>query len=137
MHRMSQSAENDAERDHIKKNQIYGIKAKNDMFAVATTNMILRSDGQSDLICGDFLEQNSADLQLWGNEITVGFMNPPYSQEKDKGTAHLSELRFIRQLLNNVTKNGSVTVVVLVSATIGKTREGKRSPTCEDETPTN
>jgi type I restriction-modification system DNA methylase subunit len=137
MHRMLQSAENDAERNHIKKNQIYGIEAKNDMFAVATTNMILRGDGQSNLICGDFFEQNSAELQLWGNDITVGFMNPPYSQAKDKGTAHFSELRFIRQLLNNVTKNGSVAVIVPVSATIGKTREGKQSPTCEDETPTN
>jgi hypothetical protein len=107
------------------------------MFVVATTNMILRSDGQSNLICGDFLEQNSADLQLWGNDITVGFMNPPYSQAKDKGIAHLSELRFSRQLSNNVTKNGCVTVIVPVSATIGKTREGKRSPTCENETPTN
>ena len=48
------------------------------MFSIATTNMILRGDGQSNLICEDFLAQDPGELQLSGGGITVGFMNPPH-----------------------------------------------------------
>ena len=95
------------------------------MFSIATTNMILRGDGQSNLICEDFLAQDPGELQLKGGGVTVGFMNPPYSQAKDKNTAHLSELCFIRHLLNSVTAGGRVAVIVPVSAMIGKTKEDK------------
>lgn len=125
MHRMLQAAKDDAERKHIKKKQIYGIEIRDDMFSIATTNMILRGDGQSNLICDDFLSQDSGELQLKGGGITVGFMNPPYSQAKGKDTANLSELCFIRHLLNSVTAGGRVAVIVPVSAMIGKTKEDK------------
>lgn len=109
----------------IKKNQLYGFEIRDDMFSIATTNMILRGDGQSNLECADFLEQDSGKLQLKGNGITVGFMNPPYSQAKNKDTANLSELCFIRHLLNSVTSGGRVAVIVPVSAMIGKTKEDR------------
>ena len=85
--------------------------------------MILRGDGQSNLICGDFFANDADDLQLLG--ATVGFMNPPYSQAKNAATAHLSELRFINHLLNSVVSGGRVAVIVPVSAMIGKTRDDK------------
>lgn len=87
MHRMLREAKSDAERKKIKQNQIYGIEIRDDMFSIATTNMILRGDGQSNLICADFLAQDPGEWQIKGNGITVGFMNPPYSQAKDKDTA--------------------------------------------------
>lgn len=124
MHKMLQQAKNDTERKRIKKNQIYGIEIRDDMFSIATTNMILRGDGQSNLTCNDFLSKNPSDIQLKG--ITVGFMNPPYSQAKNKETAQLSELCFIRHLLNCVTVGGKVAVIVPVSAMIGKTKEDKQ-----------
>lgn len=124
MHKMLQQAKNDTERKRIKKNQIYGIEIRDDMFSIATTNMILRGDGQSNLTCNDFLSKNSSDIQLKG--ITVGFMNPPYSQAKNKETAQLSELCFIRHLLNCVTVGGKAAVIVPVSAMIGKTKEDKQ-----------
>lgn len=125
MHKMLLSAKSDAERKHIKQQQIHGIEIRDDMFSIATTNMILRGDGQSNLICEDFLAQDPGELQLKGGGVTVGFMNPPYSQAKDKNTAHLSELCFIRHLLNSVTAGGRVAVIVPVSAMIGKTKEDK------------
>jgi len=125
MHHMLQKAENDFDRKEIKERQIYGIEDREDMFAIATTNMILRGDGQSNLICGDFFKQDTAKVQLWGNGLTVGFMNPPYSQAKNKNTAHLSELCFIRQILNSLTLGGRCAVIVPVSAMIGKTKEDK------------
>lgn len=82
-------------------------------------------DGQSNLICEDFLAQDPWELQLSGGGITVGFMNPPYSQAKNKDTANLSELCFIRHLLNSITEGGRAAVIVPVSAMIGKTKEDK------------
>ncbi len=125
MHKMLRSAKSDAERKRIKQRQIHGIEIRDDMFSIATTNMILRGDGQSNLICDDFLGQDPGELQLKGGGVTVGFMNPPYSQAKDKTTVHLSELCFIRHLLNSVTAGGRVAVIVPVSAMIGKTKEDK------------
>ena len=110
MHKMLKQAKNPSDRLHIKQHQIHGIEIRDDMFSIATTNMILRGDGQSNLICEDFLAQDSGELQLSGGGITVGFMNPPYSQAKNKDTANLSELCFIRHLLNSITE-----VVVLQS----------------------
>ena len=83
----------------------------------------MRGDGQSNLICDVFFKQDPSEIQLKG--ITVGFMNPPYSQAKNKETAHLSELNFVRHLLNSVTESGRVAVIVPVSAMIGKTKEDK------------
>ena len=125
MHKMLRAAKNDTERKHIKQQQIHGIEIRDDMFSIATTNMILRGDGQSNLICEDFLAQDPGELQLKGGGITVGFMNPPYSQAKGKDTANLSELCFIRHLLNSITTGGRAAVIVPVSAMIGKTKEDK------------
>jgi hypothetical protein len=125
MHRMLRDAKNETKRKHIKEHQIYGIEQRPDMFTIATTNMILRGDGQSNLTCDDFFSNNPAILQLEGGGVTVGLMNPPYSQAKDKSTAHLSELSFIRQLLSSVISGGRCAVIVPVSTMIGKTKEDK------------
>ena len=123
MHRMLASAESESQRRHIKAKQIYGIELRDDMFSIATTNMILRGDGQSNLTCENFFAKNPADLQLLG--ITAGFMNPPYSQAKNTTTANLSELSFTRHLLESVLPGGRVAVIVPVSAMVGKTKYDK------------
>ena len=124
MHRMLQEAESESQRKHIKEAQIFGTEIRNDMFAIATTNMILRGDGQSNLTCEDFFAKEPGDLQLHG--ITVGLMNPPYSQAKNKATQNLSELNFICRLLDSVLPGGRVAVIVPVSTMIGKTKEDKQ-----------
>ena len=124
MHRMLQEAESESQRRHIKEHQIFGTEIRNDMFAIATTNMILRGDGQSNLTCEDFFASSPDKLQLHG--ITVGFMNPPYSQAKNKATQNLSELNFIYHLLESVLAGGRVAVIVPVSAMIGKTKDDRQ-----------
>ena len=124
MHRLLSLAENDTERKHVKETQIFGIEIRDDMFAVATTNMILRGDGQSNLTCEDFLMKNPDDIQLQG--ITAGFMNPPYSQAKSKETQNLSELKFISRLLDCILPGGRAAVIVPVSVMIGKTKEDRQ-----------
>lgn len=86
--------DNNAQRRHIKKEQLYGIEIQDKMFAIATTNMILRGDGNSNLQPLDFLRQNPHLLQQKG--CTVGMINPPYSQaQKTKNT----ELRMTKKKL--------------------------------------
>lgn len=111
------------DRQFIKKELIHGIEIREDMFSIATTNMILRGDGKSNLIKDDFLKCDVSDLCR--KNYTVGFMNPPYSQAKGKDTAHLSEIQFIRHLLNSMAPDGRCVVIVPQSTMVGKTKADK------------
>jgi type I restriction enzyme M protein len=123
MHHMLEQARGEEQRSSIKKNQIFGIELREDMFSVATTNMILRGDGKSNLICEDFLAQ---EVQPWRQKnLSVAFMNPPYSQAKSKETSHLSEISFISHLLDCMADEARVVVIVPQSTMVGKTKEDK------------
>lgn len=123
MHHMLEQAKTEEEKQTIKKNQIYGIEIREDMFSIATTNMILRGDGKSNLVNDDFLAQKTLEWRAKG--LTVGFINPPYSQAKNKETAHLSEINFISHLLNCMADEARVVVIVPQSTMVGKTKEDK------------
>lgn len=122
MHKMLSEAKT-SEKEKIRKEHIHGIEIREDMFAISTTNMILRGDGKSNLINEDFLKQNAEDLRK--NEYTVGFINPPYSQAKGKDTAHLSEINFIKHLLDSLASGGRCVAIVPQSTMVGKTKEDK------------
>ena len=122
MHRMLEMASVD-KHENIRRNQLHGIELRDDMFAIATTNMILRGDGKSNLLCQDFLKQNVENLRA--KHFTVGLMNPPYSQGKVKETAHLSELKFIRHLLDSLDDGARCAVIVPQSTMVGKSKEDK------------
>jgi len=122
MHHMLSKTDNEAIRKNIRKNQLHGIESQPYMFTIATTNMILRGDGKSNLINEDFLHQDPYKLQLKG--ATVGMMNPPYSQGSKKNP-HLYEMAFTEHLLNSVTEGAKVIVIIPQSSMTGKTKEEK------------
>ena len=122
MHKMLENAQPE-ERKKIKKDRIHGIEIREDMFSIATTNMILRGDGKSNLIKDDFLKQDAT--QLKNHNYSVGFINPPYSQAKGKDTAHLSEINFIKHLLDSLAEGGRCVAIVPQSTMVGKTKEDK------------
>jgi type I restriction-modification system DNA methylase subunit len=123
MHKMiSQAAVSQIES--VKRNQLYGLEIREDMFSIATTNMILRGDGKSNLENFDFLKQNAKTLHE--TNFTVSLMNPPYSQAKGKDTAHLSEIQFIKHLLDSLAEGGRCAVIVPQSTMVGKTKEDKK-----------
>jgi len=122
MHRMLEKAPV-GKHDTIRKNQLHGIELRDDMFAIATTNMILRGDGKSNLLCQDFLKQDTEEMR--SKHFTVGLMNPPYSQGKVKETAHLTELKFICHLLDSLDDNARCAVIVPQSTMVGKSKEDK------------
>ena len=82
MHNMFIKVNNPSQIEHIRQEQLHGFELQSYMFAIATTNMILRGDGKSNLINADFLEQDPKKIQLKG--CTIGMMNPPYSQGSKK-----------------------------------------------------
>lgn len=120
MHHMFNSAKNKQQIEHIKQEQLHGFELQPYMFTIATSNMILRGDGKSNLINEDFLEQNPRKLQLKG--CTVGLMNPPYSQGSKKNP-HLYEICFIEHLLDSLTPSGRCVVIVPQSSMTGKSKE--------------
>lgn len=121
MNRMLDSVETQEEKDYIKENNLHGIEIREDMFSIATTNMVLRGDGKTNLLCADFLKQDSKELKK--NNYTIGMMNPPYSLRKNKSTAHLSEINFVKHLLDSLGDNARCGVIVPQSAMIGKNKE--------------
>lgn len=119
MHRMLGQAESDFQRKNIKKKQLHGIELQSNMFAVAAANMILRRDGNSNLLCSDFLAMNPAQIQLKAS--TVGLMNPPYSQGTTKDPSQY-ELSFIEHLLDSLVDGARAAVIVPQSSMTGKSK---------------
>lgn len=120
MHHMLKDAKTPTERDSITQKQLHGIELQPYMFTIATTNMILRGDGKSNLINDDFLKQDPYKLQL--KQATVGMMNPPYSQGSSQNP-DLYELSFTQHLLNSLCKGERCIVIVPQSSMTGKTKE--------------
>jgi type I restriction-modification system DNA methylase subunit len=120
MHHMLKQTDDKNKQKTIKQKQLHGLELQPYMFTIATTNMILRGDGKSNLINEDFLKQEPFKLQL--KEANIGMMNPPYSQGS-KSNPNLYEIAFIEHLLNSITEGGKVIVIVPQSTMTGKTKE--------------
>lgn len=120
MHHMLSQTENEIDKKNIKQKQLHGFELQPYMFTIATTNMILRGDGKSNLINEDFLRQDSNKLQLL--QPTIGMMNPPYSQGS-KSNPSAYELSFTEHLLNSLIRGAKCIVIVPQSSMTGKTVE--------------
>lgn len=122
MHKMVGQTDDETQRRDIRRNRLFGVELQPYMFAIATTNMILRGDGKSNLHNSDFLKLNASQLQQKG--CTVGMMNPPYSQGS-KRNPDLYEIRFTEHLLDSLVEGARAVVIIPQSAVTGKTNEEK------------
>lgn len=120
LHNMLAKAENATQKKSIRQKQLHGIEMRPNMFAIATTNMILRGDGKSNLINDDFIKQDATRLQLM--QSTVDMMNPPYSQGS-KQNPDLYEMSFVEHLLDSLVAGAKCIVIVPQSSMTGKTKE--------------
>lgn len=122
MNRMTSQAEGDDDRiKHIKQHQLLGIELQEKMFTVATTNMILRGDGKSNLQLNDMFSITGKEMKE--QNVNKILFNPPYSQGKTDKT--LTEINFIRHALNMLVVGGKLAVIVPQSTMVGKSREEK------------
>ena len=120
MHNMLKKAKDDNQRENIRKKQLHGIELQPYMFTIATSNMIIRGDGKSNLVDEDFLRCKDSELQLKG--ATVGMMNPPYSQGS-KANPSLYEISFVEHLLDSLAEDGKAIVIIPQSSLTGKTKD--------------
>ena len=121
MNRMTKLAKNKDEIKHIKQHQLLGIELQEKMFTVATTNMILRGDGKSNLQLNDMFSIAGEDIQK--QKVNKILFNPPYSQGKTDKT--LTEINFIRHALDMLVTGGKLAVIVPQSTMVGKSKEEK------------
>ncbi|WP_288623333.1 class I SAM-dependent DNA methyltransferase [uncultured Streptococcus sp.] len=121
MNQMVGQAKDEGEIKHIKQHQLLGIEMQEKMFTVATTNMILRGDGKSNLQLNDMFAVSGEEMQA--KKVNKILFNPPYSQGKtDKS---LTEINFINHALDMLVRGGKLAVIVPQSTMVGKSKEEK------------
>ena len=76
---------NDAERDGVKKRHIYGIEYEETAFGLATTNMLIHGDGNSNVKQGSCFELES---DIRDSNIDIVLMNPPYNAQRKHSKAN-------------------------------------------------
>lgn len=122
MNRMVSQANRDEEKiKHIKKHQLLGIEMQEKLFTVATTNMILRGDGKSNLQHADMFSVSGESMRK--KRVNKILFNPPYSQGKTDKT--LTEISFISHALDMLVTGGKLAVIVPQSTMVGKSKEEK------------
>lgn len=121
MNHMTNRANSEDEIMHIKQHQLLGIEMQEKMFTVATTNMILRGDGKSNLQLADMFTVTAEEMRE--KKVNKILFNPPYSQGKTDKT--LTEINFIRHALNMLVIGGKLAVIVPLSTMVGKSKEEK------------
>lgn len=66
----------ESEKECVKSNQIFGIEFDENVFGLATTNMLIHGDGNSNIINGSCFDKTK-DIQM--HNINTVLMNPPYN----------------------------------------------------------
>lgn len=123
------------EQKNVKKNNIYGIELDENIYGLATTNMLIHGDGNSNIqqgSCFDLLDE----IKKWN--IDTVLMNPPYNATRnsmpDKYTKTWSDkakqdpskgLYFVKEIIDSV-KTGKMAVLLPMAAAIGSSGETKR-----------
>jgi type I restriction-modification system DNA methylase subunit len=125
------------EYETVKKEALYGIEFDGGMYTLSIANMIVRQDGKSNIIHGDcFNKKHKEEIEhrLAKNKspnhksLSVGLMNPPYSQDDH------TELEFVENLLSMLQTGGNCVVVVPMSAAIGTKFKDERRRLFEKHT---
>ena len=83
------------DRDYVKKNNIYGLEFDDIAFGLATTNMLLHSDGNSNILqgsCFDYLNQFDITQSKENTSIDVVLMNPPYNAQRKQSKKEYVEI---------------------------------------------
>ncbi|WP_339209508.1 N-6 DNA methylase [Paenibacillus sp. FSL K6-3182] len=108
---MNDAGDDETKLNAIRENQIYGIEYETSNVALLVSNMIIHSDGRSNIIWGDTFEVVPTKLK-GKNLIDVGLLNPPFKMDKDD----IFEFEFIFSNLDAVKERG--TVIALVPASV-------------------
>ena len=116
------------EKENVKKSQIFGIEFEETAFGLATTNMLIHGDGNSNIIQGNCFQEVR---NLTDSKINVVLMNPPYNAQRkhcdpdyvktwgDKVKEDPSKgLYFVYEIAKHV-KTGKLAVLLPMQCAIG------------------
>lgn len=124
------------EQDKVKKSQIFGIEFDENIYGLATTNMLIHSDGNSNIRQGSCF-----DLADWIKEAkpNIILMNPPYNgqrihlpkryvakwpkDKKEDPSKGFYFVKFMADTLNSVNVQATVAVLLPVACAIGTSGE--------------
>ena len=124
------------EQEEIKKNQIYGIEYDENIYGLATTNMLIHSDGNSNIrqgSCFDF------ENEIKEAKPTVILMNPPYNAQrkhmpkkfvdtwpndkKEDPTKGFYFVKYICDILNKANITATLACLLPVACAIGTSKD--------------
>lgn len=117
--------ETDTEREHVKQQQIYGIESDDKVYGLATTNMLIHSDGNSNIYCSSCFDKETF---IHNANIDLVLMNPPYNASKanvdkafaktwGKSTTDPSKgLHFVEYVANVIGKGRLITLLPMQAA---------------------
>ena len=98
--------------NHIKQHQLLGVELNASMFALATTNMILRGDGSCKIHKGDSLD-GTLNTIIKDFQADRLLLNPPFSHSENG-------MPFIKLGLDNMPKHSLGAIIIQDSAGSGK-----------------
>lgn len=125
-----------SEQERVKKHQIFGIEFDENVYGLATTNMLIHSDGNSNIRQGSCF-----DLADWIKEAkpNVILMNPPYNgqrihlpksyvntwskDKKEDPSKGLYFVKYIADTLNSINHQAKLAVLLPVACAIGTSGE--------------
>lgn len=125
-----------AEQENIKKYQIFGIEFDENIYGLATTNMLIHSDGNSNIRQGSCFA-----LADWIKEAkpNVILMNPPYNgqrihlpksyvdtwsrDKKEDPSKGMYFVKYIADTLNSINHHAKLAVLLPVACAIGTSGE--------------
>ena len=79
MTQILRACDTDAERKKVKEKQIYGIEFDESVYGLATTNMLIHGDGNSNVVQDSMFKRAKWIAE---NNINIVLMNPPYNATK-------------------------------------------------------
>lgn len=121
--------ETEQERNDVKKKQIFGIEYDENVFGLATTNMLIHGDGNSNIKRAScFNEEKWIKESLSNKQPKVVLMNPPYNAAKSQvpksyadkwgksSTDPSKGLFFVKYVANSVETGRLVTLLPMACA---------------------
>ncbi len=121
----------DNERNKIKKNQIHGIEFNENVFGLATTNMLIHGDGNSNIIQGSCFD---LEYKIKEADINLVLMNPPYNASKNQvskdfakswnksSTTDPSKGMYFVKYIADIVKKGKLLTLLPMSCAITTSR---------------
>lgn len=127
------------EQGIVKREHIYGVEIEKNAFGLATTNMLLHGDGNSNII-----QSSCFDIEDWFAKARpdVILMNPPYNAKKNTVPSEfystwgksanedpsngLYFVKYFADLMNKYEIEGKIAVLLPVSCAIGNNKEIQR-----------